>query len=397
MPTDPSHAFDTRVVHAGEAPDPSTGAHGVPLYQNSTYAFRSFDQVEAFEQGVVPHFVYSRYGNPTVRCFELKMADLEGAEAAAAAATGMAAISATLLHVTAGGGHLVAADELYNVSADVICQDLPAQGATVTRVDAGDLVAVAAAVTPATRAIYVETLSNPRLKVADLDALAEIAHRRGALLIVDNTFLSPALLRPIEYGADLVLHSATKYLAGTGQAQGGVVAGRRELVGPIAARLARLGGSMSPFAAWLLLVGIKTLALRMERQSLSAARLAAFLAGHPAVATVHYPTLPGYPGSAVAHRLIGGRFGGVLSFTLKGGTEAARACLNALKLCTMAVSLGDASTLVWPFDGGETVRVAVGLEDPADIEADFAMGLDRATSAVRDPRATAESSDTSPT
>jgi methionine-gamma-lyase len=375
MPTDRSHAFDTRVVHAGEAPDPSTGAHGVPLYQNSTYAFRSFDQVEAFEQGVVPHFLYARYGNPTVRCFELKMADLEGAETAAAAATGMTAIAATLLHVTAGGGHLVAADELYNVSADMICQDLPAQGATATRVDAGDLTAVAAAITPATRAIYVESLSNPRLKVADLDALAELAHRRGALLIVDNTFLSPVLLRPIEHGTDLVLHSATKYLAGTGQAQGGIVAGRRDLVGPIAARLARLGGSMPPFAAWLLLAGIKTLPLRMERQSATAARLAAFLAAHPAVTTVHYPSVKDHPGREVAQRLTGGRYGGVLSFTLKGGAAAARSCLNALKLCTIAVSLGDCSTLVWPFDGGETIRVAVGLEDPGDLEEDFRTGL----------------------
>ncbi|MEA2597489.1 MAG: methionine-gamma-lyase [Thermomicrobiales bacterium] len=373
-------SFDTRVVHAGEAPDPSTGAHGVPLYGSSTYAFRSYEQVEGFEAGQVPHFVYARYGNPTVRCFELKMADLEGAEAAAAAATGMAAIAATLTQVTAAGGHLIAADELYNVSGDFLCQDLPAQGVTVSRLDVRDLVAVEAAFTPQTRAIFVESLSNPRLKVADLGALAEIAHGHGALLIVDNTFLSPALLRPIEHGADLVLHSATKYLSGTGQALGGVVAGRREVIGPIAARLARQGGNMTPFAAWLLLIGIKTLPLRMERHSATTARLAAFLAEHPAVATVNYPSLPGHPGADVVARSTGERFGGVLSFTLKGGPVAARACLNALQLCTIAVSLGDSSTLVWPFDssGEGLIRVAVGLEDPADLEADLAAGLDRA-------------------
>src|SRR5215218_37934 len=376
--TNSDYSFETRLVHAGEAPDPSTGAHGVPLYSSSTYAFRSAEQVESFEAGQTPHFVYARYGNPTVRCFELKMADLEGAEAAAAAATGMAAIGATLASVTAGGGHRIAADELYNVSTDLLCQDLPAQGATVTRLDVRDLASVAAAFTPQTKAIYVESLSNPRLKVADIGALATVAHARGALLVVDNTFLSPALLRPIEHGADLVLHSATKYLSGTGQTLGGVVSGRRELIGPIAARLARQGGNLTPFAAWLLLAGIKTLPLRMERHSTTAARLAAFLATHPAVATVNYPSLPGHPGAAIAGGLTNGRFGGVLSFTLKGGPVAARACLNALKLCTIAVSLGDSSTLVWPFDaaGEGLIRVAVGLEDAADLEADLAAGLD---------------------
>lgn len=370
------HSFDTRVVHAGEAPDPSTGAHGVPLYGNSTYAFRSHEQVEAFEAGKVPHFLYARYGNPTVRCFELKMADLEGAEQATAAATGMAAIAATLTELTADGGHLVAADELYEVSGELLRRDLPAQGATVSRVDVGDPAAVEAALMPTTRAVYVEPLSNPRLQVADVGALAEIAHRRGALLVVDNTFLSPALLRPLEHGADLVVHSATKYLSGTGQALGGVVAGRREVVGPIAARLARQGGNLTPFAAWSLLAGIKTLPLRMERHSATAARLAAFLAGHPAVATVNYPSLPGHPGAAVAAKLTGGRYGGVLSFTLTGGVEAARRCLNALDLCTIAVSLGDSSTLVWPFGGEEgLIRVAVGLEDAGDLEADFAKAL----------------------
>ena len=162
-------------------------------------------------------------------------------------------------------------------------------GATVSRVDVRDLAAVEAAFGPQTRAVYVESLSNPRLKVADVDALAALAHERGALLIVDNTFLSPALLRPIEHGADLVVHSATKYLSGTGQALGGVVAGRRETIGPIAARAARLGGNLTPFAAWLLLAGIKTLPLRMERHSATAARLAAFLSVHPAVAAVNYP------------------------------------------------------------------------------------------------------------
>lgn len=371
------YAFETRLIHAGEAPDPATGAHGVPLYSSSTYAFRSAEQVESFEAGQTPHFVYARYGNPTVRCFELKMANLEGAEMATAAATGMAAITATLLETLGSGCHLVAADDLYSVSGELLDRDVPAQGATVTRVDCRDLAAVHAAMTSQTRAIYVESLSNPRMRVADLPALAEIAHHAGALLIVDNTFLSPALLRPLEHGADIVVHSATKYLSGTGQLLGGVVAGKRALVGPIAARLARHGGNLTPFAAWQLLAGVKTLSLRMERQSATAARLAAFLATHPAVASVNFPTVSDDPGAGTMAELTGNRFGGVLSFALKGGIEATRQCLNRLTLCTIAVSLGDSSTLVWPFElhGAGLIRVAVGLEDPVDVVADFEHAL----------------------
>jgi methionine-gamma-lyase len=372
------YAFETRLIHAGEAPDPATGAHGVPLYSSSTYAFRSAEQVESFEAGQTPHFVYARYGNPTVRCFELKMANLEGAELATAAATGMAAITATLLQTLGSGCHLVAADDLYSVSGELLDHDLPAQGATVTRVDCRDLAAVKAAMTEQTRAIYVESLSNPRLRISDVPALAEIAHQAGALLIVDNTFLSPALLRPLEHGADVVVHSATKYLSGTGQLLGGVVAGKRSIVGPIAGRLARHGGNLTPFAAWQLLTGVKTLSLRMERQSSTAARLAAFLATHPAVASVNFPTVSGDPGAPVMADLTGNRFGGVLSFTLCDGKEAVRRCLNRLQLSTIAVSLGDSSTLVWPFEVQKEglIRVAAGLEDPDDVVADFAAALD---------------------
>src|SRR5215216_2505016 len=208
------YRFDTRSIHAGEGPDPSTGAHGVPIYQNTTFAFRSFDHVEAWRAGRAPHYLYAREGNPTVRCFELKMADLEGAEAAVAGATGMAVIAATLLDVLCDGGHLVASTDLYEVTNNLICQDLAGMGGEVSQVDATDLKSFEAAIGTETKAIFVETFSNPLLKVADLDALADLAHHHDALLIVDNTFLSPALLRPLEHGADLVIHSATKYLAG---------------------------------------------------------------------------------------------------------------------------------------------------------------------------------------
>jgi cystathionine beta-lyase/cystathionine gamma-synthase len=375
MKTKQQYRFDTRSIHAGEAPDPSTGAHGVPIYQNTTFAFRSYDQVEAWRAGRAPHYLYARDGNPTVRCFELKMADLEGAEAAVAGATGMAVIAATLLDVMCDGGHLVASTDLYEVTNNLICQDLAGMGGKVTQVDATDLDAVEAALGTETKAIFVETFSNPLVKVADLDTLADLAHRHDASLIVDNTFLSPALLRPVEHGVDLVIHSATKYLAGHGQAMGGVVAGKQSRITSIAQRISRLGGAMSPFTAWLLLAGAKTLPLRMERHSVTAQRLAELLAAHPAVETVHFPGLPNTTGHKTAARLTGDRFGGLLSFTLKGGEPSVRAFVNALEICTIAVSLGECSTLLWPYPDG-LIRLAVGLEDPEDLAEDLERGLE---------------------
>ena len=371
------HGFVTRSVHAGEGHDPTTGAHGVPIYQNTTYAFDSYEQLEAMRAGTAPHFVYAARGNPTVRCLEVKLADLEGAEAAVATASGMAAVSATLLHLTEGGGHVVAAAEVYELTRDFLCRDLACHGASATMVDVTDPAAVEAAIGPRTRALYAEPFSNPTLKVADLPALAAIARRHDVPLVVDNTFLSPALVRPLEHGAGLVIHSATKYLSGHGHVQGGVVCGPRQTVAAIREKVLRLGGAMSPFAAWVLLAGIKTLPLRMERHSANAARLARLLANHPAVATVNYPGLPAHPGHAAARRLVGkgDRFGGMLSFTLRGGRAAIGPFVNALELCTLAVSLGDCSTLVWPFQGSDLIRLSVGIEDIADLEADVAAAL----------------------
>ena len=374
----PRHGFATRSVHAGEAPDPSTGAHGVPLYQNVTYAFRSYEQLEAMRAGQAPHFTYAARGSPTVRCLELKLADLEGTEAAAATASGMAAITATLLHLLGGGGHLVASADVYELTAKFLREDLPCLGGSATLVDFADLAAVEAAITPATRALYAEPFSNPLLRVADLPALAALARRHGVPLVVDNTFLSPALLRPVEHGADLVIHSATKYLSGHGHVQGGVVCGPRALLAPITEMVVRLGGAISPFAAWLLLAGIKTLPLRMARHSLNAMRLARLLGSHPAVATVNYPGLPGHPGHRTARRLVGAgddRFGGMLSFTLRGGRGAIGPFVNALEICTIAVSLGDCGSLVWPWAGSDLIRLSVGIEDGDDLEADIAGAL----------------------
>jgi O-acetylhomoserine/O-acetylserine sulfhydrylase-like pyridoxal-dependent enzyme len=313
-----SHGFGTRSIHAGEAPDPATGAHGTPIYQNATYAFRSFEGLEAWREGA-PHFMYAREGNPTVRCLELKLANLDGAESAVAAASGMAAISATLLHLLGGGGHLVASADLYGTTLALLRQDLPAFGATVDLVDITDLVAVEKAIGPNTRAIFTESFSNPLLRVA--------------------------------------------------------VCGRRGPVAEMAGLLSRLGGAMSPFNAWLLLAGVKTLPLRIERHCANASALAALLAAHPAVATAHYPGLPSHPQHELARKLVGDRFGGMLAFSLHGGAPAAGRMLNRLDLATIAVSLGDPATLAWPMAGSDLVRLSVGLEDWADLEADFINAL----------------------
>ena len=369
-----SRSFDTRAIHAGEAPDPVTGAHGVPLYQNSTYAFRTFEQVEAYKAGILPHYDYTRDGNPTVRCFELKMADLEGAERAAAAATGMAAITATLGEVLGADGHFIVAENVYHYTGEFLHIDVPAMGGAVTTAEIGDFDVVEAAFRENTRAIYCETFSNPWMHVADLATLAEVAHRHGALLIVDNTFLSPALLRPIEFGADIVIHSATKYVAGSGQVMGGVVAGGCDRIAKIHDRLVRQGGTMSPFAAWMLLAGVKTLPLRIARHSSNAAALAERLAADDAVESVYFPGLLTHPGHDVAERMTGGQFGGLFTFRMRDGEDAARRFVNALELCTIALSLGEPSTLVWPLGDG-AIRIAVGLEDPDDLLADVETAL----------------------
>lgn len=383
-----SYGFRTRSVHAGEAHDPTTGAHGVPIYQNTTFAFHSYEAVEGWRDGTTPHFLYSRESNPTVRALEVKLADLEGAEAAVAGASGMAVIAATLLHLAPCGGHVVASANVYSVARDFLRHDLPRHGAAVSLVDITDLAAVEAAIVPETRALYTEVFSNPALQVTDLDALAALAQRHAIPLVVDNTFLSPALLRPLERGAALVIHSATKYLSGHGHVLGGVVSGSRATIGAIKQSLSRLGGTMSPFTAWLLLGGVKTLPLRMQAHCANAARLARFLATQPGVAHVNYPGLPDHPGHDLARHLVGdqygqyGQYGGMVSFTLRGGPAAQGPFFNALDICTLAVSLGDCGSLIWPFEGTDLIRLSVGIEDGDDLEADLAGALAQAATAL---------------
>ncbi|MFN8676295.1 MAG: PLP-dependent aspartate aminotransferase family protein [Thermomicrobiales bacterium] len=368
--------FETRCIHAGEAPDPTTGAHGVPIYQNVTYAFETFGQVEAMRSGERPHFSYSPRGNPTVRCLEAKIANLEGAEATVALNSGMAAISGAILAVVGNGGHIVASDHVYDLTRDLLRDELPRFGASATFVDISDAAAIAGAIRPETRAIYAEPVSNPLLRVTDIDMVASVAREHELPLIVDNTFLSPAILRPLEHGATVVIHSATKYLSGNGQVQGGVVSGPRDIVQRVHHQMQILGTAMPPFSAWLLLVGSHTLALRMARHSENAQSLAHLLATHPAVAEVNYPGLACHPRHEVAVRQFGEHgFGGMVSFRLRRPEDQAR-FLDHLRIFTIAVSLGDTGSLAWPWANSDLIRISAGLEAPRDLVEDVQVALD---------------------
>jgi methionine-gamma-lyase len=378
------HGFATRAIHAGERSDPTTGAHNTPIYQTATYAFHSLEQKEAVRSGEVEGWTYTRAGNPTTAALEKKIADLEGAEACVAGASGMAVIAAAYHSLLRSGDHIVASDDVYTWAEVFLSEEAPAYQIEVTRVDISDLDAVRAAIQPNTKLVYTEFLSNPTIKVADIPALASITREAGVKLVVDNTFCSPYLFRPLEHGVDLVLHSATKYISGHGDALAGVISGSQELIAPILRQIQVLGSCISPFNAWLLLRGIKTLDMRMERHCANALELARFLERQPDVTHVNYAGLASHPGHDIAARLLDGRFGGMLSFRLAGGSAAGNQFANALQLCDHAVSLGDVNTLVWPHRD-ELVRVSVGCENAADIIADFEQALEVASSRVAVP------------
>jgi methionine-gamma-lyase len=370
----------TRAIHAGERPDPTTHAHRTPIYATATFTFDSAAEKEdavdrslAWEPGA---YFYSRTGNPTNRALEEKLASLEGAEDAVVSASGMAAVAATLFAHLSTGDHLVAGDELFAITSVLLGEDFPRRGIDVTRVDPTDLAAVEGAIRPKTRALFVECSTNPRLRIPDLDALATVARRNALLFIADNTFLGPVLLRPLEHGADLVVHAATKYLSGHGDAVSGVVAGRKTLTDPIRKQTDTLGQAASPFSSFLVQRGVRTLALRSRAASDNAALVATFLESQPAVAWVRYPGLASHPDHEVARRLLGERFGAMVTFQPVGGLDGMAAFTDHLRLCDIGVSLGDVHTLVYPRpkDGG-IIRLSIGCEDVDDLLEDFERGL----------------------
>lgn len=382
--------LDTLAIRAGHVRT-AEGEHGEPLFLTSSYVFEDSAEAAARFSGEKPGNVYSRYTNPTVRTFEERIAALEGAEQAVATSSGMAAILSTCIALLESGDHVVCSRNVFGTTTVLLDKYLRRFGIETTFVPLTELDQWQQALTPKTKLLFIETPSNPLCEVADITALAALAHSNNALLVVDNCFCSPALQQPLMLGADLVVHSATKYLDGQGRCMGGVVAGNSELVGEVLSFIRSAGPTMSPFNAWVFLKGLETLRLRMDAHSANALELALWLQQQPQVERVFYTGLKDHPGHAVAAKQQRA-FGGVLSFRVKGGREQAWKVIDSTQLLSLTANLGDVkTTIVHPAttthgrltdeqkaETGITenlIRIAVGLEDIADIKADLARGL----------------------
>jgi methionine-gamma-lyase len=373
--------FATRAIHSGESPDPATHAHATPIYQTATFVFDTAQEKEAAVDAAMEWeprtFFYTRTGNPTTTALEEKIASLENAESALATSSGMAAVSTTLFSLLCVGDHCVASDDVFIITRFLLDDVLASKGIEVTRLDVTDLDAVQAAIRPNTKAIFIESLSNPHMHFADVRALSAIARDANLTFVVDNTFLSPAVFRPLEYGADLVLHSSTKYLSGHGDTVGGVVAGPRELIDRIRYQADALGTAPSPFNSWLTLRGVRTLSLRISAHSENALALARFLEQRDEVEQVRYVGLESHAQHALAVEQLVDGFGGMFSMRLCGGADHMNAFANATKLSGVAVSLGDLKTLVYPMPKRDNlIRVSVGCEDIEGVIGDFERALD---------------------
>lgn len=389
-------ALGTLAVHLGHGDD---RALELPLVLSSAFHLGTADEAAAAFRGESDAPLYGRWGNPTVRALEELVAGLEGAEDAAVSASGMAAISGAILTVTSTGDHIVAPRALYGETARLLREKLPSLGIRTTFVDDPSPAAFRAAMEPKTRLVYLETPSNPTLSILDLEAIAALAHEKGALVFADNTFATPYCQRPLALGVDVVLHSMTKFLCGHGDAMAGVAAGPAHLVRRIRETTVKsFGGAASPFSAMLITRGIRTFALRLERATTSAGVLVRRLAAEPAVSRVHHPSLPDHPGHAVAKRQMQ-HFPAVFSFELRGGLTAAKRFVESVTLASHAVSLGDVRTLVThPASttastmpaadrarvgiGDGLVRVAVGIEDVDDLIEDLVTAIQRSGDAA---------------
>jgi len=384
-------AFETRAVRAGQQRT-HEGEHSEAIFLTSSYVFANAAEAAARFSGDLPGNIYSRFTNPTVRTFEQRLAALEGGACCVATASGMAAILATCAGLLKSGDHIVSSRSIFGTTTVLFSTYLAKFGIETSFVPLADLGGWEAAIRPETRLLFLETPSNPLTELADIRRLADIAHARGCLLAVDNCFCTPALQRPLELGADIVIHSATKYLDGQGRCIGGAVVGDAERVGKdVYGFLRTAGPAMSPFNAWVFLKGLETLTLRMKAHSDSALQLAQWLEQQPAVARVHHPGLESHPQHELAIRQQQG-FGGIVSFEVKGGKESAWSVIDATRVFSITANLGDAkSTITHPAttthgrltpeqraaagisDG--LIRLAVGLESVTDLQNDLARGL----------------------
>jgi cystathionine beta-lyase/cystathionine gamma-synthase len=394
---------NTRAVHLPPPPESAQRPLGTPVYRTAAFAFSSAEEYAAVLNDQVPGYSYSRIDNPTVDAFARAVAALEGANlprwpAAQAFASGMAAISGVFWTFARAGAHVVASAALYGGTYSLLRNVLSRFGVETDFVDISDLDAVRAAMRPATRILYTETIANPTTAVADLQRLADIAHEAGALLVVDSTLAPPVICRPLEHGTDLVLHSATKYIGGHSDVTGGVVTGRGDLISRVRQVRVDTGGSLAPDEAFLLRRGLETLPVRVRRQCSTAMMFAATISRHPNVCRVDYPGLAQHPGHALARRLFdagpeGGRYGAIVTVTTHGGREAGMAFADRLRIARIAPSLGGTYTKVSHaastthrqldaralesagIDPG-AVRFSIGLEDAEDLISDAYVALD---------------------
>lgn len=382
--------LDTLAVRAGQRRTPEA-EHGEPLFFTSSYVFRSAADAAARFAGDVPGNVYSRYTNPTVRAFEERIAALEGAEQAVATASGMAAILATVMSLCSAGDHVLVSRSVFGATVSLFEKYFKRFGVQVDYVPLTDFAAWESAFKENTRLVFVESPSNPLAELVDIAALAQLCHDKGAMLAVDNCFCTPILQQPLALGADIVIHSATKYIDGQGRCLGGVVAGRSEQMKEVVGFLRTAGPTLSPFNAWVFLKGLETLRLRMQAHCASAQTLAEWLEQQPGVERVYYAGLPSHPQHELAKRQQKG-FGAVLSFEVTGGKAGAWRFIDATRLISITANLGDSKTTI-THPGSTThgrlsaedratagisdslIRVAVGLEDVDDLKADLARGL----------------------
>jgi methionine-gamma-lyase len=385
-------AFATQLVHGSLAPCPHTGAIVPPLYQTSTFLFEHAEQGAKRFAGEEEGYIYTRLGNPTLQQWEAKMAELEGAEAGVAFSSGMAAISAVLIGLLGSGDHILCSDAVYGCTYGLLNMLEEKFQIQTSYTDTSSPEKVAAAFRSNTRVVYLETPINPTMKVADINSISRLAHQQGAVVVVDNTFATPYLQQPIRLGADIVFHSATKYIGGHGDVIAGVVLGSQEQMDILRmTSLKDIGGVLSPFDAWLLLRGLKTLAVRMDRHVENARVVARFLHEHPAVSEVFYPGLAHHPQRALVEKQMRAP-GGMITFRVKGGQEAAFRMLNRVQLCNLTVSLGEVTTLIQhpatmthssipePLRRQmgiteDMIRLSVGIEDVRDIISDLEQAL----------------------
>ena len=380
----------TIAIQRGESKHGRSGPVAPEIIRSSTFTFSSTAEMKRWAEGKSSAYIYTRYGNPTLAIAEAKIAALEGAEAAIVAASGMAAISSALLAVLSSGDEVISTAQLYGGTYRLMRDLFPRFGIRVRHVEA-DLAGIEDIVTPRARALYVETPTNPSLRLVDLRRAIAIAREFNLVSIVDNTFASPVLQKPLALGFDMVVHSATKYLGGHSDLIAGAVAGSHAWIHRVRDNIIYLGGCMDPAGAYLLIRGMKTLGVRVERQCKTAMAIAKFLERHPKVARVHYPGLASHPDHKLARRQMRD-FGGMLSFDLKGGLAAARRFCDRVQLFALAASLGGVESLVilpiytshYNMSRDEllragvepgTVRVSIGLEEPADLIADLRQAL----------------------